>query len=130
MAKFVAKSMTLTLGGNAITCMQSVDTSEEVDTYVEECSGAASKKTHVGLKMSTMTVNLLIDADGVTVANYIAPGSTGAVVFQPNGTNTGDIEITSTKGTVTRREMGASVNGLTAMTAEIALDDLTVAAQS
>ena len=79
MAKFSGKDMTLTLGGNAITCLTNVETTEEIDILVAECAASADK-THIAtLKSASMTVNLLLDADDVTELGYFDPGDAGAV---------------------------------------------------
>ena len=38
MAKNTGKLMTLTIGGNAITCLQSVETDERTDVYAVSCA--------------------------------------------------------------------------------------------
>jgi len=135
MTKFVGKNIQLKLtdggGTYAATQLQSVDTSEEVDTYMAEVAGDANKTTFTGLKSSTLTVNMLVDKTEITEQNKFAPGAeyTG-VEFRPNGDVTGEMEIVSTRAVVIRRTFGASVTALTAMTAELNLDNFTLQAQA
>lgn len=121
--------MTLTIGGNAITCLQSVDTDESIDVYQVACAAATDKENVAGLKSSRMSVTLALETDDVTVLNYFEPGDTGAVVFRPTGANAGDINIAATASIVSNRRTSTPVEGIGVASFDVALDDLTISAQ-
>lgn len=120
--------MTLTFGGNTITCLQNVETSEEVDVQMVECAGATYKEKVVGLASASLTLNLALNQTDVTLMGYLDPADVGAIVFQPGGATAGYIKITSTNGIVTSRQVASPVNGIVGLTATIELDNLTVGA--
>lgn len=129
MTKFVLNPNTvLTLGGNALSCYISADVSESIDTFLSQCAGQTYKTTVTGLQEATMTINGEIETDDVTAINNFAPGTAGALAFQPNGTTAGDISISSTNATVVSRDIAFSSTSLSAITVTLNLDDLTVAA--
>lgn len=129
MAKFALNSNSVfSLGGNALTCLLSADLSETVDTFMSMCAGQTYKQTITGLKEASVTVNFEVNADDDTLLGNYAVGEAGAVVFQPNGTTVGDLDITSTNGTVVDLSISTSSSGLTTGTVTINLDDLTIGA--
>lgn len=129
MSKFVLNSNTvLTVGGNSLSCYVSADLSDTIDTFLSQCAGQTYKATITGLQEASMTFNGEIETDDVTAINNFAPGTTGALVFQPNGTTSGDISISSTNVTVVDRSMAFSSSSLSTISVTINLDDLTVAA--
>lgn len=128
MAKFTGKSQTLTFGGNSLTCITSVDTNEATDIAMAECAGSTYKTKVAGLASATMTVNMALETDDVTLMGYVDPGDTGAVVWLPAGAATGNIQWDSTNGTISSRTLSAPVNGIVAMTVVIELDDVAISA--
>ncbi len=131
MSKFRLNSASVfTLGGNALSCLTSADVSESIDTLMSECVGQTYKATITGLKTATVTVSGEIENDDVTELGNFAPATSGALVFQPNGTTAGDIKITSTKATVVSRDITTAGGSLSAVSITLNLDDLTLAANS
>ena len=125
MAKITGKAQTLTLGGNAITCIQSIDYSEAADEYLTACSGSGSKGHITGQVNITATVNVLLDAVATTQLGYFDPGDSGAWVHGFTATSL-DTEINSTNATVITRSISAPVEGLIAATFTVGLDDIDV----
>jgi hypothetical protein len=130
MAKFTGADMTLTIGGNAITCLQSVETDERLDVYQVSCAGGTNKENVGGLKSSRMSITFAVETDDVTVLNYVEPGDTGAVVFKPHGAVMGDIQIDATASIVSGRRLSSPVEGIVIASAEIELDSLAITAHS
>ena len=131
MAKFrLNTNSVFSIGGNALTCLVSADVSESLSEIMSNCAGAAFQEPVAGLKTATITVNFELENDDVTVYNYVSTGSTGAIVFQPNGTTTGDIKVTATDSLVNARNMTTSSTGLSAASCTIRLHDITVAANT
>lgn len=130
MAKFTGADMTLTIGGNALTCLQSVETDERIDVYQVACAAATDKENVAGLKSSRMSVTFALETDDVTVLNYVEPGDTGAIVFKPNGAVMGSIQIDATASIVSGRRISSPVEGFVFCTAEIECDDLAVTAHA
>jgi hypothetical protein len=128
--KFIGKTMTLTLGGTSIPCLQSVEFSEDIEEMQYQCPDSDTTLTLTGVKNITMTANILLDkgATGNTTLGAIDVNDTGAVVFHPEGpTGAGKLRYNSTLGTVTSRQTSFGINSITAVTINIRLDNLTVA---
>ena len=130
MAKFTGKDQTLSFGGNALTCITSVSTSEQVDIAMAECAGSTYKTKVAGLANATMTVNMALDKDDVTELGYIDPGDTGAIIWLPAGAASGNIQWDSTNATVSSRNIDAPVNGIVAVTFVLELDDVAISADT
>ena len=131
MSKFVLNSNTVfTLGGNSFACLVSVDFSETVDTMLSECVGDGYKETVYGLKSATMTVSGELETDDVTAIGNFDLGTSGALVFQPNGTTLGDIKISSTNAVVVSRDISTSSSSMSTLTVTLNLDDVTIAANT
>lgn len=128
MTKFTGKSQTLTLDGNSLTCITSVSTSESVDVAIAECAGATYKTKVAGLANATMTINMALNQDDVTLLGYIDPGDTGAVVWHPAGATSTFIKFDSTNATVSSRNIDDPVNGICACTVVLELDDVAISA--
>lgn len=128
MGKFTGKDQTLTLGGNSITCITSISTSEQVDIAMAECAGSTYKTKVAGLANATMTVNLALNQDDVTLLGYLDPGDTGAVVWHPAGATSTYVKWDSTNATVSSRNVDAPVNGICACTVVLELDDVALSA--
>lgn len=126
MAKFTGKDMILTIGGNDITGLVSVNTSEAIDVYLVNVAAVADKVTVTGHKEASLAVNVLPETDDVTMLGYFDPGDSGAIVFKPVGAVSGSIQIDSTNGTVVSRDGPVSVDGLTAWSFNINLDDFAI----
>lgn len=133
MAKFVLNSDSVfSIGGNALTCVTEVSLDESVNDIVAECFGADGYVEHVlaGITVSG-SLTLELETDDVTILGYIAPKTSGALIFQPNGTTIGDIKITSTNLQITQRTpFSGSRSGLGTATAGFVCDDLTIAANT
>ncbi len=130
MAKYMGDAMTLTIGGTAITCLQSVNTSESIDTAVVACSAGTFKEPLTGQREASMTVVTALETDDVTQLGLYDPGDSGAIVFKPAGATAGDISISATTGRVSARTMPLSVNGFGTASFTILLDSFTIAANT
>ena len=133
MAKFNLASsanFSLTFGGNALTCIQTVDISDTAPVTEIECAGASSVEQIVGITRVTMTISGALEDDDNTLLGYLDPGDTGAITFDPAGTGTGTLDISSTNATVTDRSISLPVNGFAQWNATLALDDITIGANS
>lgn len=128
MTKFSGKDMTLTIGGNAITCLQSVETDERVDIFEISCAAATDKAKVAGLKSSRMTVTFALDQNDTTELGYVDPGDSGAIVFHPAGATSTYIKIDATASIVASRRMSTPVDGFAVCTVDIELDDLAITA--
>ena len=128
MSKFrLNKNSVFSIGGNAITCITDVTFDEAVDTYVSECEDADGVKPQIdgGIVVSG-SLTYEIEADGVTVLNYLEPFDSGAWIFQPNGTTATHLKITSTNIQISGRSISTSRTGLTTGTASFVCDNLVV----
>jgi hypothetical protein len=131
MAKFRLNSASvLTLDSNAVPCPVSVDLAVSTETFKSMCAGQTVKETVYGLQEVTMTVNGELEADSADFSSNFAIGAAGALVFQPNGTTAGDMDITSTNATVTAFNISSGAGALTSYSMTLNLDDLTVGVNS
>lgn len=128
MAKFTGASQTFTIGGNAITCIQSGETDERIDIYEVACAAATDKEKVSGLKSSRMSLSFAVETDDVTVLGYVDPGDSGAIVYRPAGATSGDINIAATTGIVASRRISAPVEGIVVVSIEIELSNLAISA--
>ena len=128
MAKMTGKNQTFSLGANALTCIQTVSTSESLDVLVIECAGAGAKEKIMGLADVTCTLTIALETDDVTMLGYIDPDTSGAVIWNLNGATSGDITITSTNATVSDRSISNPVNGFATAAVTIQFDDITIGA--
>lgn len=130
MTKFSGKDMVLTIGGNALTCLQSVETDERLDVFEVSCAAATDKEKVAGLKSSRMTVTMALDQNDTVELGYIDPGDTGAIVFKPAGATMAYIQIDATASIVASRRISTPVDGVVVCTVDIELDDLAISAHA
>lgn len=133
MASKMGYQSKLSIGGTDIPYVTSIDISEDIDNAMSNLMNQPHKKVLTGNQSTILTANLELPtgASGVTLwGTTLARGASGAIIYQPFGTTTGDVKITSTKGTVLGRTQQTPVNGIIAATVTIQLDDYTVAANS
>lgn len=129
MAKFrLNPASVLTIGGNAVACVTEVSIDESVDDYTSNCAGLTTREHIAGMKNVTGSISFEIATDDSAELAYIAPGTTGALVFRPAGTTSGDLDITSTKITILGRSPVFSSQGLSTGSVTFALDDITIGA--
>lgn len=129
MAKFrLNANSVFTIGGNTIACVTEVSIDDSVDDYVSRCAGLGTTEHIPGQITVTGSGSFEIEQDAATELGYLAPGTTGALVLRPNGTTSGDLDITSTNLTVLSRSMAFSSTGLSTGSFTFACDDLTIAA--
>lgn len=129
MAKFRLNSNSVfTIGANTIACVTGVTLDEVTDDFISNCMENTSKQHVYGLVDISGTIDYEIDTDGNTELGYVAPGTTGAMVFQPNGTTSGDLDIDSTNITILTRNIVTSSTGLTTGSSNFVADDLTIGA--
>lgn len=115
MTNYTGKSMTLTIGGNSITCLTSVDHTEQADIAVASCAGQSYKSKAVGNVDGTMTVNGMLDTtNGTTVLGYLAPGTTGAASL-----NTGNTTIAYADSVVVSRQVTSPADNFVVFTSTI-----------
>lgn len=118
----------LTLGGNSLTCLQSVEVTGSAPNTEVECSGSTSVTNIPGVPRYSMTATGALDDEDDPLLNNIAIGTAGAVAFDPAGTATDTMDISSTNGTVTDFSASFPVNGFSSYSVTIVLDDLTIGA--
>jgi hypothetical protein len=109
-------------------CLQSWDINDAIQDVVYQCNSL--DKHAVGTRAISFAVSLALSAADTTKVSALAPGSTGAFEAHPAGDTATYIEITSTKGTVTQRNIAAPINGIIQADVVIALDDVTYQAAS
>lgn len=111
--------------------MTSADFSQALNAIMSECVGNAFQATVAGLKTATVTISFELDGNDTTELGYVALGTNGALVLQPNGTTVGDIKISSTSATVVDGpNMSGSASSLWTATVTLNLDDVTIAANT
>lgn len=132
MAKFNIKNanFTLSIGGNALTCIQQVDVSGSAPQTEIECAGASAVEYVTGLPRFTLTFSGALETDDVTLLGYVNVNDAGALILKPAGTTAGDLSITSTNATVSDIQYSFPVNGFSTYSGTMVLDDLAVAANS
>lgn len=115
MTHYTGSGMTVSIGGNALTCLTSVDHTESADVATASCAGQTTKSKAVGSTEGTLTVNGLLDSTGGTgVLGNVAPGTTGAVSF-----NTGNTTIAYADSIVTSRQVTSPADGFVVFSAAI-----------
>lgn len=129
MTKFVlSSSSVLTHGGNTISCVTSIDFDESLDVFISRCMALDTVQHIGGQNVITGTLNFEINTDDDTELGYLDPGTTGALVFDPAGTATGTLDISSTNMLISGRSMAYSTTSLTTGSAPFTCDDLTIGA--
>lgn len=129
MAKFrIGSTAVFTIATQAVPCPTSFVLDESMDDYISDCATNAVKQHVLGAKNVTGSFSGEVEDNGVVALGYVAPGVSGALNFQPAGTTTGFITITSTKIQITGRSFNTSATGLTTFTCQFVLDDITIAA--
>lgn len=130
MSKFnlTATGASLVFASTTLTCLQSVEISGSAPSTEIECSGATSVEYVTGTPRFSMTFNGALETDDVALLNAIQPNDAGAMAFDPAGVTAGDIDISSTNGTITDFSSSYPVNGFAAYSGTIVLDDMTIAA--
>lgn len=120
-------NFTLTVGGNALTCVQNVDVSESAPVTEVECAGSSSVTYVSGIPRVTFSFSGALEDDDVTLMNNVRANDAGALVLRPAGNTVGDIAITSTNAIVTDIQFTFPVNGFSAYSGSGVMDDLTIA---
>jgi hypothetical protein len=123
-------NFTMTIGGNALTCVQSVNVSESAPVTEVECAGASSVTYVTGLPRVTFSFSGALADDDITLMNNVRANDSGAMVLRPAGTTAGDIGITSTNAFITDIAFDFPVNGFSSYSGSGVMDDLTIAAIS
>jgi hypothetical protein len=104
-------------------CLQSWDLNRSVEDITYYCSGR--NKHLAGNADAVFTSTLAIAADDTGKASALVEGATGAWEGHPGGDTSGNIEYTSTKGTIINAPVSAPQNGVITIDVTIALDNLT-----
>ncbi len=119
-------SAAFTFGGttyNADDCIQNTQLQRSINPITYQCNG--NQRTLVGAKIYLFSYQLAIAKDDTAKVTNLDEGSTGAFEYHPGGDTSGNIEITSTKGTAVRCDISAAANGFITIDGQIALDDIT-----
>ena len=104
-------------------CLQSWELNKSVEDITYYCNG---RTKHLGGNADAVfTSTLALAKDDTGKISALAEGSTGAWEGHPGGDAAGNIEYTSTKGTVINAPVSAPQNGVITIDVTIALDDLT-----
>ena len=116
------------IGGNVLTCVTDVDYDESVDVYWSDCDDATSEKTPVagGIQTTGSLTQELAD-DDVTQLGYTSPTTSGALVDQPNGAVSNDINIAGTM-TISGRQIRTSRTGLSIVSCNFVTSGITISA--
>jgi hypothetical protein len=127
MAKFNLKELGagLSFGGTALTCLQSVELTGTAPSTEVECSGSTTVEYVTGLPRYSMTATGALETDDEPLIEAVQPNDNGAIAFDPAGTATGTIDISSTSATVTDFSMSTPVNGFASYSVSWVLDDIT-----
>lgn len=104
-------------------CLQNWDLNPSVEDVTYYCNGRT--KHAVGNADAVFSCQLALAADDTGKISALAEGATGAWEGHPGGDTAGNIEFTSTKGTVINVPTSAPQNGVITIDVTIALDDLT-----
>jgi len=104
-------------------CVQNTSVQRSINPITYQCSGI--QKTVVGAKIYLFTYQLAIAKDDTAKVAALAEGSTGAWEYHPGGDTASNIEMTSTKGTAVRMDVGAAANGFITIDGQLALDTMT-----
>ena len=133
MTKFILDNTSVfSIGGNALTCITEVNFDENADVYFAQCGAASGsvRQPIVGTAQVTGSITIELDADDVAELGYIDLGDSGALLFQPQGDVSGNLEISATTLTVTGRNLRFSSTGTATGTANFSLDSFAIAAAS
>ncbi len=106
-------------------CLQSHSLNRSLNAATYQCSGAM--KTASGAKVYVFNASIAVAKDDTGPTSSLAEGDTGAFEYHPGGDAAGNIEFTSTRGTVVSSNINGPVNGILTMDIAINLDDLTQA---
>ena len=120
------KNASFSFGGtvyDADDCLQDWNLDKSVEDITYYCNGRT--KHLAGNADAVFTSTLALSADDTGKIGDLAEGSTGAWEGHPGGDTAGNIEYTSTKGTIINAPVSAPQNGVIAIDVTIALDDLT-----
>lgn len=107
-------------------CLQSWDLSSAINDIVYQCNGY--DKHLPGTKTMMFRVSLALAATDTTKVTALAPGTTGAFEAHPASDTATYIEVRATRAQVNSANISAPINGVIAVDAEFALDDITYAA--
>lgn len=104
-------------------CLQNWNLDKSVEDITFYCSG---RTKHLGGNADAVfSCTLALAADDTAKVAALEEGATGAWEGHPGGDTAGNIEYTSTKGTVINAPVSAPQNGVISIDVTIALDDLT-----
>lgn len=119
----------LVFASTTITCMQTVDITGNAPVTEVECSGSSSVTYVTGVPRYTMTVTgALDDEDDSPLLAGLALNTNGTVAFDPAGTATDTIDISSMSATVSDYSIGFPVSGFSTYSFTLVLDDITIGA--
>lgn len=104
-------------------CVQNTSLQKSINPITYQCNG--NQRTLIGAKIYLFSAQLALAKDDTGKIAALEEGDTGAFEYHPGGDTAGNIEFTSTKGTVVRSDVSAAANGFITLDIQIGLDDLT-----
>lgn len=135
MSKKMGNEQTLSFGGTVLDdvaggCIVGTPSvSGDIDTAISNCAGQPHMRTFTGNKDTTISFDMELESDAVTLmSTTLARGTRGAVIYRPFGGTSGDIQIDATDAVVTTFTMNAPINGLVVNSYVIKLSDFTPSA--
>ncbi len=125
--KIVGKNQRFTFDGTLITGLEKTDANFDGDEFTVTTADSGHKEHLAGHEDTQYTLNIAVNAESMhdQFDTVLAHGATGAVSFEPFPGVVGTSIYTSTKGTVTSRQLSPPVNGYATITVGIKCDDRT-----
>ena len=109
-------------------CIQSASITRGADDLTYHCGDYT--KHIAGDESIELSFSIALDATDTTTLSALDVGQTGTCEFYPAGNTTGNIEFSTTNGTVTKADIGDTVNSVVMLDVTIAWDDITVGTAS
>jgi len=131
--KFDADLAQFKLGATSYACLTDYQMSDAVTIARAACSSSGGAVVHksAGERDISFTFNVLLGSQDITLLNALAPGTTGAFEFHPEGDTASNIEMVAALGIVASRGMTGSIGSLTVVPITIEIDgSITIQAAS
>lgn len=109
-------------------CITNVDYSDAINKIITECNKTGRATATDGIKTTTGTVNLDIDADDDVFLNQWVPGATIDDWEHQPSPGVGNFEVVSTNVLIESRDFGVPTNGKVAVTASLHFNNFTIQA--
>lgn len=107
-------------------CLQTAGITRNGNPIQYVCNGV--NKSVPGVATYAISFSIAVSSDDVAAIAAFAENVTGAVEFHPGGDTAGNLEVTSTNGTVATSDLSADPSAVQTMSVTINLDDYTAGA--